>query len=276
MAGFGLLHFVIGRYCNVRANQLAGVNLTAPVVQLQVIVTLILAVTLLHEPCSALQIIGGVLILAGSLITQWQPPRPPVAPSAFKSSEDATVPLQSALIKAPAATLFAPRYIAGYLIASVAAVAYGTSTVMARFALEHTGPATGILGGFIAYAAATAIAALGLFWRPIRRDIGTIRRENARLFMVSGILIAAAQGFFFAAISIAPVLLVMPLLQTALAFRLLFSTWLNPAHEVFGGFILAGVVISISGALMVSVDTGLILDTLAIPETIAVLLRWRI
>ena len=51
MAGFGVLHFVIGRYCNVRANQLAGVNLTAPVVQLQVIVTLVLAVTLLHEPC---------------------------------------------------------------------------------------------------------------------------------------------------------------------------------------------------------------------------------
>ena len=68
----------------------------------------------------------------------------------------------------------------------------------------------------------------------------------------------------------------MPLLQTALAFRLLFSTWLNPTHEVFGGFVLAGVVISIGGALMVCVDTDLILDTLAIPKPIADLLRWRI
>jgi hypothetical protein len=32
----GVVHFVIGRYCNYKSNQLMGVNLTAPVVQLQV------------------------------------------------------------------------------------------------------------------------------------------------------------------------------------------------------------------------------------------------
>ena len=70
MAGLGVLHFVIGRYCNFRANQVAGVNLTAPVVQLQVVVTMVLAVIVLHEPCTVLQMIGGVVMLAGSLITQ--------------------------------------------------------------------------------------------------------------------------------------------------------------------------------------------------------------
>ena len=70
MAGFGVLHFIIGRYCNFRANSVAGVNLTAPVVQLQVVVTMVLAVIVLHEPCTALQMIGGILILTGSLITQ--------------------------------------------------------------------------------------------------------------------------------------------------------------------------------------------------------------
>ena len=34
MALVGVVHFVIGRYCNFKANQVAGVNLTAPVVQL--------------------------------------------------------------------------------------------------------------------------------------------------------------------------------------------------------------------------------------------------
>jgi len=29
----GVVHFVIGRYCNYKSNQLMGVNLTAPVVQ---------------------------------------------------------------------------------------------------------------------------------------------------------------------------------------------------------------------------------------------------
>ena len=70
MAGLGVLHFVIGRYFNFKANQVAGINLTAPVVQLQVVVTMVLAVLVLHEPCTLLQMIGGVVMLAGSLITQ--------------------------------------------------------------------------------------------------------------------------------------------------------------------------------------------------------------
>ena len=79
MAGVGMLHFVFGRYCNFSANPAAGVNLTAPVVQLQVVVTLVLAVIVLHEPCTALQMIGGALIVAGSIITQRRRREPPCA-----------------------------------------------------------------------------------------------------------------------------------------------------------------------------------------------------
>ena len=71
-------------------------------------------------------------------------------------------------------------------------------------------------------------------------------------------------------------MLVMPLLQLSLAFRMLFSTWLNPNHEVVGPLVLVGVVISVTGALMVSIDTGLIVQSLAIPEPLARLLLWRV
>src|SRR5438445_3681501 len=37
LAGQGIVHFVFGRYCNYKSNQLMGVNLSAPVVQLQII-----------------------------------------------------------------------------------------------------------------------------------------------------------------------------------------------------------------------------------------------
>src|SRR5215475_11099785 len=47
MMAVGLLHFLFGRYCNYRANQYAGANLTGPVIQLQVLVTLALAVIVL-------------------------------------------------------------------------------------------------------------------------------------------------------------------------------------------------------------------------------------
>ena len=69
---------------------------------------------------------------------------------------------------------------------------------------------------------------------------------------------------------------VMPLLQTSLAFRMLFSTWLSPHHEVVGPLVLSGAVISVVGALMVSIDTGLIVQALAIPEPLARALLWRV
>src|ERR1700753_172735 len=65
MAGVGLLHFLIGRYCNYRANQAAGVNLTAPVVQLQVFVSVVLAVLILGEACTVVELGGGRVILVG-------------------------------------------------------------------------------------------------------------------------------------------------------------------------------------------------------------------
>ena len=133
----------------------------------------------------------------------------------------------------PALPLFVPRYLAGYLFASLAAVAYGTTPVMARFALEHTGPSTGILGGLISYVAATAVVALALLSARVRRNVRRMSRDNARWFALSGVFVAAAQGFFFAAVAVAPVMLVMPLLQLSLAFRMLFSTWLNPDPRDF-------------------------------------------
>ena len=66
----GVVHFVIGRYCNYKSNQLMGVNLTAPVVQLQVPFAMMLAVLMLHEKFTVLQAIGSALMLGGSFITQ--------------------------------------------------------------------------------------------------------------------------------------------------------------------------------------------------------------
>jgi drug/metabolite transporter (DMT)-like permease len=261
MAGVGLLHFVFGRYCNYRANQEAGVNLTAPVVQLQIVVTLILAVIVLGEPCTLLQTIGGVLILIGSLITQRQPPR----------RADAAAGAGARMTPA-----FAPRYVAGYLFASLAALGYGTSPIMARFALAHTGPTTGLLGGLIAYAAATALIALVLPWPPLRRNVTALKRENIRWFVYSGVFVALAQGFFFAAVAVAPVLVVMPILQLSLVFRLILSTWLNPHHEVIGWLVILGAAVSVVGAATVSIDTGVILQALAVPDDLGRILRWRV
>jgi drug/metabolite transporter (DMT)-like permease len=66
----GVLHFVVGRYRNFRASQAAGVNLTAPLLQLNAVVTLLFAVLVLREPCTMLQVGSAVLMVAGCLVTQ--------------------------------------------------------------------------------------------------------------------------------------------------------------------------------------------------------------
>jgi drug/metabolite transporter (DMT)-like permease len=268
MTGVGLLHFLCGRYCNYRANQAAGVNLTAPVVQLQVVVTLLLAVVVLHETCTLLQMIGASVMLAGAFITQRQrtvrdPSPPPTG-------------LASASGSASGARTFIPRYVTGYVFAALAALAYGTTPIMARTALAHSGPFSGILGGLIAYGAATAAIIVAMAASSLRRNVLTLARENVRWFVYSGVLVAIAQGLFYSAVSIAPIMLIVPLMQLSLIFRLLFATWLNADYELFGPLVIAGALISIVGACTVSIDTGLVLDALAVPQDIARILRLHV
>ena len=172
--------------------------------------------------------------------------------------------------------MFVPRPLAGYTFASLAALCYGTTPILARTALEHSTPITGIAGGVIAYAAAGVVVLALLLWPSIRRDVMSVKRDNIRWFVYSGIFVGAAQGLFFAAVAIAPVLLVMPLLQLSLVFRILFSQWLNPDHEVFGVLVMCGAAVSIVGACAVSIDSAAILHAISAPDAMARLLLWRV
>ncbi len=254
LSAAGLIHFVVGRYCNFRASQAAGVNLTAPVMQLNAVVTLVLAVVALHEPCTILQAAGAVLMVTGSLVTQR-------ASQSAPTSKPHDVPA------------FRPRIAAGFFFASVAALMYGTSPIIVRQALDGGGPFSGVLGGSIAYAAATVAVGVGLLIPSLRRNVTKVSGENARWFVYSGIFVAAAQGFLYSALAVAPIMLVVPLLQLSLVFRFIFAYLLNPHHEVFGWLVVMGSLVSIAGACAVSVDTNLILHALAIPDPLGAYLR---
>jgi drug/metabolite transporter (DMT)-like permease len=261
MAGAGVLHFLFGRYCNFRANQSAGANLSGPVIQMQVVVTLSLAVLVLTEPCTLLQMLGGIVMLGGSLVTQSQR-----SPRAKVSAAEG-----------PAAPTFVPRFAEGMLFGSLAAIAYGTTPIMVRTALRQTGPSSAIVGGLIAYASATvAIAVLLGFSTPLQRDVMALRRESVPWFVYSGVMVALAQGFLYSAVAVAPIMLVVPLQQSSVVFRLIFSRLLNPAHEVFGLRVIIGAILSIVGACTVSIDSSLILNALGAPGDLARLLQWRV
>src|SRR5262249_49554197 len=205
----------------------------------------------LHEPCSALQVIGGLVMVTGSFITQSQQlgraaAAAPVGNGGKPRAADADA------IKAPK---FVPRQAEGYLFALLAAFAYGTTPIMVRTALRHAGPSSAILGGVIAYGAATAAIALILMLsRPHRHNVMALRRDNIPWFVYSGVFVAMAQGFLYAAVAVAPIMLVIPLMQLTLVFRIIFAMWLNPEHEVFGWKVIAGSAISLIGACTISLD----------------------
>src|SRR6185437_10157775 len=202
------------------------------------------------EPCTILQAVGAFLMVVGSLVVQ-RPADPAVA---GKSLELAA---------------FNPRIAAGFFFASCAALAYGTSPIVIRQALQDVGLLGGLVGGSIAYAAATVAVALGLLIPSLRRNVLQVSSENARWFTYSGIFVAAAQGFLYSALAVAPIMLVAPLLQLSLVFRFFFALLLNPHHEVFGLVVILGTVVSIFGACAIAIDTSVILHALAIPEPLA-------
>src|SRR5690348_9050436 len=135
----GVVHFVIGRYCNYKSNQLMGVNLTAPVVQLQVPFAMMLAVVMLHEKFTVLQAIGSALMLGGSFITQGYAGKGKRKPSvrltaatpipSIPAQED---PAQEELAAPAPKPIFRPRTFSGYIFALGAAMCYGGSPLMAR------------------------------------------------------------------------------------------------------------------------------------------------
>jgi drug/metabolite transporter (DMT)-like permease len=129
--------------------------------QLHAVVTLVLAVVILGEPCTMLQVGGAILMVSGSLVTQRA--SQPAAPS-----------------KAHETSAFTPRVAAGFFFALIAALAYGTSPIIVRQALLDAGPLGGLAGGSVAYAAATVAVTLGLLV-PQRHDSHPRERSLVRL-----------------------------------------------------------------------------------------------
>ena len=276
MAGQGIVHFVLGRYCNYKSNQLMGVNLAAPVVQLQVPFAMMLAVAMLDEKFTVLQVIGSVLMLGGSFVTQTRSskrrnrilaPLPPEMPIASRSSERA--------LAAPGRA-FRPRVLSGYLFALGAAICYGSSPLMARQAFLSA-PGTGTAAaGCLAYAAATLFFSLVLFKSGSWTDIKGMSRENLPWFLASAVLVAISQAFVYASLAVAPLMVVTPILQLSLVFRLFLSQLINRDYEVMNAAVLIGAFTAVLGSILVSLDTDELMPLLGLPPSLADFLRYRL
>jgi uncharacterized membrane protein len=280
----GIMHFVWGRYCNYRATRALGTNLVAPIQQINLIFTLLLAVWILGETLTPLRLLGIVLVLLGPSFTLRQrdsmlAPRVPAPLGADVTGADVTGDNLAAspadLLLASEQPVFRPHYREGYLWALLSATGYGFSPILVRIGLEGKGLAVSVAGNLVASLAATAV--MGLFLLPPSRlrHALAVEREPAKWFTLSGILVAISQLFLYMTMSIAPVTVVSPINRLSILFRLYFSRLLNPQHEVFGGKVVLGTIVSLAGALVLSLSIDSVQTWLPLPEAALAVLRWH-
>jgi uncharacterized membrane protein len=300
----GIMHFVWGRYCNYRATRAMGTNLVAPIQQINLIFTLLLAIWILGETLTPLRLLGiGLVLLGPSFTLRERNTKPAQALGAQTPGAQAlgaqalgaqALGAQALGAQALGADVtrqdlaasradesvvdepgFQPSYAEGYFWALLSATGYGLSPILVRIGLEGKGLAVSIAGNLVASLAATVV--MGLFLLPPRqlRHALAVEREPAKWFTLSGIMVAISQLFLYMAMSIAPVTVVSPINRLSILFRLYFSRLLNPQHEVFGGKVVIGTIVSLTGAVVLSLSIESVQSWLPLPEAALSVLRWH-
>ena len=144
--------------------------------------------------------------------------------------------------------------IEGYVFGALSAAAYGTSPILISAALSDAG-GLAILGGLISYVVAGVVLVAGTIlagrWG---KQVAAIRaeRRSARWFVLASVGVFSAQLFRYLALGVAPVTVVVPLSHTRPVFTVIFSWIFNRHLEDFAAATIAGIVLSMVGALVVS------------------------
>src|SRR5206468_1434431 len=136
-----------------------------------------------------------------------------------------------------------------------AAMCYGSSPLMARQAFLDAPGVVTAPAGCLAYAAATLLFSLILLKPGSWDDIRGMSSENLPWFLSSAVLVAISQAFVYASLAVAPLMVVTPILQLSLVFRLFLSQLINRDHEVMNTAVLIGAFTAVLGSIMVSLDT---------------------
>lgn len=251
MAAAGLVHYVIGRYFNYAAVAAIGAARAGPVQSLTLPYSVIVALLLLDEGVTTGMVVGMGLILVGpAIMVERRRPR-----SMIVAAESALEPAIDAEVTAPAAPQFELRQAEGYAFAFVAAMAYGSSPVLIRAALEDT-HGLAIFGGFISYMAAAAFLILSLLVPARRHLVQALQPKVLRGFLGAGFFVFLAQMLRFTALGMASVAVVATLLRFGGIFTLLLSWTFNRDLEKITWRLVLGVLLSVGGAVLMVVTAA--------------------
>ncbi|HEY4136169.1 MAG TPA: EamA family transporter [Alphaproteobacteria bacterium] len=277
LAGGGFMHFVWGRYFNIRSLAFIGSNLAGPMQQSQHIIALALAVILLGETLTPMKVIGILLIALGPIVMldRQRAEKAATKPKAAKPQPvGADIPdiAETDPGTGDPQQVFRPRLAQGYFNAFLAGVGYGTSPILVSAGLRGTG--LSMLGGLISYIAASAAILLVLALPGKMREMRDIRRASVPWFMLSGGSVFVSQFFRYLALGIAPVTIVQPIQSLSLIFRMIFGYFLNREHERLDRWVFLGLGLSFVGAAVLTAGDEFIHHFLTLPPWLAEAAAW--
>lgn len=241
----GVVHFAIGRYGNYRATQALGSNLSAPLQQISIPVSLALALFFLNETLTVLKFAGIMLVLTGPVLATWR-----------RGGDNAGATPSG----------FEPAYREGILWGVIGGIAYGVSPLLIVKGLgSDSGLTDGIAGGLISYSAAAIVIVAAVSIAGGTSFLRQLDSSAGKWFLISAVLVFVSQMFRYIALVIAPVSVVVPIQRTSIVFRVVFSWVFNREHEVFGGGLLVGIAMSLIGAVALTLSTDIVQSMLS-PE----------
>ncbi len=241
LAAAGIVHFIGGRYCNYRTISAIGATRAAPISTVQLPYSVIVAAIFLGERVTPLMTIGILLVMVSPLILFEQRKKERViaggstdAPSAV--SADLVPPIRQA---------------EGYFFGILGAIAYGTSPILIKAALENNG--LGIYGGFVSYVAAAGVVLVMLAFPGGLRVFQSIEKKAMPWFVITTVMVFFAQMFRFAALAITSVTIVATLQRLSGVFVLIFAFMFNRHLEKFSWRVVAGIFLAVGGAVLLAI-----------------------
>ena len=238
LAVAGIVHFGVGRYCNYRGNAAIGASRAVTIQAVAIPYSIFMAIFLLDEELTALMFIGIALILGGPAVMIERRSKKPQPPQGAAESATAQVP-----------DAMKVRQLEGYTFSLLAALAYGTSPILIRAAMEDSSR-TAAIGTLVAYCAAASVLTAGLALPGQRQLISAINLRYMRLFGGAGLSVFLAQLLRFFALSIADVAVVNPLMRMVGMFTLILTYLVNRSLEKITWRVVLGVLISFAGSVL--------------------------
>lgn len=220
----GILHNCLGRTLWYESINRIGAATSTAVSHTSPLISTILAVVLLGERVSLPMSVGVVLVVMGAHFASYGRVEEAKAGSIVSS---------------------------GMLLAVLTALCWGLSPILIKRGLAHLSPLNGSLIGLFVSTATFSFFALSRNRHPIEALMHSFKHIHYRYFLYSGVLGGIAVFFQYTALSLSPVAVVQPLVNTGplivvvLSYFLLggidkivFQHFLGSGLVVAGGFLL--------------------------------------